>query len=61
MLSEREYAQLKDGKAMYVEVPARGANDMRLVQIIPIRGRHTGRIVRYSVTIPKHGRGTVAR
>lgn len=61
MLTASEYAQLKNGQAMLVDVARSPDEPERIVQIVPIRGRHSGRIVRYSVTIPKRGRGTVAR
>lgn len=61
MLTENEYKALKGGQHMVVEVEKRSGSSAQLVQIVPIRGRHTGKIVRYSVTMVKRGRGTVAR
>jgi hypothetical protein len=61
MPSNLDWKQLMEGKAQTGIVINKGTDQEHLVQVIPIRGRKTGRVVRMSVQSRSNGRGTVAR
>jgi len=56
-----DIAQLKAGQFQFGTATARDGSYRGTVQVVPIRSRHTGTIVRFSVRLTNGGRGTVAR
>lgn len=59
MLTEGEVAQLQEGQSLMVVSDSPRATHRPVVQIIPIRSRISGRVLRYLVRLAAGRRGTV--
>jgi len=61
MPTRDEWNEIRKGSGWFGEVEFKGTKQGQTVQIIPIRGRKTGRVVRYVVSLRRGRRGAVAR
>lgn len=59
MLTEGEVAQLQEGQSLMVMSDRPRGTHQEVVQIVPIRSRHSGRVLRYLVRLTAGRRGTV--
>jgi len=57
MPTRDEWGEIRKGQAWFGDIEFKGSKQGQTVQVIPIRGRKTGRVVRYIVSLKRGRRG----